>query len=69
MSKEPIAAVDGGEADRDAVVEALRRAAAQDVARPRVFHLDDLGPFEGQIVRGSRPGDQVREVDDAHAFQ
>src|SRR5256885_17002074 len=57
--------------------EARRHAAPGLAGRPAVAHdlatrgldLDDLGPELGQVVRGQRPRDHMRHVDDAHSLQ
>jgi hypothetical protein len=47
----------------------FRRVAAQVVAAPGRLDLDHVGTQVGQEHRGQRAGDEVREVDDAHALQ
>ena len=67
------------EVERDAALVAVHRAierrhgsgtvaeVARVVARPRVLDLDDVGAEVGEVERADRPGQQAREVEDAHA--
>ena len=58
-----------GVAEEDRVAARLGADVAVGLAFARRFDLDDLGAMVGHELRGMRPGQEEREVDDAQAFE
>ena len=64
-----LAGVQGREARRRVAIAGTHARRAHHVAALRRFDLDYLGAQLRQVERGQRPGDDVRQVEHAHAFQ